>query len=160
MSPRDQPSSLNSCTSQVPPCSTKTLFFKNNFFLQAPSVAFATVHDRGHGYSNRCTLCRGCALYPHQTVIPPCLPRPVIRPYAGVRITRSKLSTMSALVKRTPDRFIPPGTVCSSRPLVSLGTPHRHGRGPNVIVRLRVPQLVYCLIQTTTRLRGLHPYRI
>ena len=30
------------------------------------SVAFQTVHDRGLGYSNRFTLCRGGALSPHQ----------------------------------------------------------------------------------------------
>ena len=30
------------------------------------SVAFPTVHDRGLGYSNRFTLCRGGALSPHQ----------------------------------------------------------------------------------------------
>jgi hypothetical protein len=27
-------------------------------------VIFPTVHDRGLGYSNRFTLCRGCTLYP------------------------------------------------------------------------------------------------
>ena len=25
------------------------------------------VHNRGHGYSNRFTLCRGCTLYPHHS---------------------------------------------------------------------------------------------
>ena len=44
--------------------------------------------------------------------------------------------------------------MCFTRPLVSLRTPHRHGRGPNVIVRLRVPPLVYCLIQRQPGFEG------
>jgi hypothetical protein len=30
-------------------------------------VIFPTVHDRGLGYSNRFTLCRGCTLYPQSS---------------------------------------------------------------------------------------------
>jgi hypothetical protein len=34
-------------------------------------VIFTTVHDRGLGYSNRFTLCRGCTLYPQDSINPP-----------------------------------------------------------------------------------------
>jgi hypothetical protein len=34
-------------------------------------VISTTVHDRGCGYSNSFTLCRGCTLYPHQPINPP-----------------------------------------------------------------------------------------
>jgi hypothetical protein len=34
-------------------------------------VISTTVHDRGRGYSNSFTLCRGCTLYPHQPINPP-----------------------------------------------------------------------------------------
>ena len=37
------------------------------------SVKAKHVHDRGHGYSNSLTLCRGCTLYPHDTFSLVCL---------------------------------------------------------------------------------------
>ena len=46
----------------------KPLLFRNSFWKQNQhhsTATFPTIHDRGHGYSNRFTLCRGCTLYPH-----------------------------------------------------------------------------------------------
>jgi hypothetical protein len=33
-------------------------------------VIFPTVHDRGLDYSNRFTFCRGCTLYPQDSINP------------------------------------------------------------------------------------------
>jgi hypothetical protein len=72
--PRQYPTStLNlSCATVVPSkYSVRHLspFFENHFLKTKTDIglvpASSTVHDRGLGYSNRFTLCRGCTLHPH-----------------------------------------------------------------------------------------------
>jgi hypothetical protein len=52
-------------------------------------MAIPTVHDRGLGYSNRFTLCRGCTLYPQSSGYSLCGHLPRITSYA-MTSTRSK----------------------------------------------------------------------
>jgi hypothetical protein len=45
-------------------------FYKTKSWHWVRQKTSSTVHDRGLGYSNRFTLCRGCTLYPHHPINP------------------------------------------------------------------------------------------
>jgi hypothetical protein len=59
-------------------------------------MAIPTVHDRGLGYSNRFTLCRGCILYPQSFGYLSCGHLPRITSYAttSTPIKAFRLSTL------------------------------------------------------------------
>ena len=71
LSPRDQPSYPDTLPFRYHLLSWSPfwspIFLRKQKSARTPrSVAFPTVHDRGLGYSNRLTLCRGGVLSPHQ----------------------------------------------------------------------------------------------
>ena len=57
-------SSTGTSCASFPKNSLRKLFYLKTNLLQAVSQVKSAVHNRGHGYSNSFTLCRGCTLYP------------------------------------------------------------------------------------------------
>jgi hypothetical protein len=82
--------------SRYPPSIPRKLpFLLKTIFKTKPTQlcnTFPTAHDRGLGYSNRCTLCRGCALYPQDSIHPPWSTTDRHTQVCGVRIISQSLS--------------------------------------------------------------------
>jgi hypothetical protein len=78
-------------------------------------------HDRGRGYSNRFTLCRGCALYPHYGA------PGLILPFGWTGAAPTKLVYCLALL-RSHRQSYPPRVMSWVAPVSPCDTCHRRGQ--------------------------------
>ena len=78
-------------------------------------MAFPTVRNRGHGYSNRFTLCRGCTLVPQHLI-------PSVGISPNHRITVRGSSTITFHLLTLVWAPLPMSLASQWRPTVNLGT--------------------------------------
>jgi hypothetical protein len=107
-------------------------------------VIFPTIHDRGLSYSNRFTLCRGCTLYPQDSINPPGYHNGLS--YTSMRGSdnRSKSSIHLPYYGCLPCGFYLPGM--PRQYLLQSVTPAPRRENPSVFRRLGICRDMYCPI--------------